>query len=295
MSDPRGRASVPFDRIAPGDPVGTWRHEVTREAVERHRRATQQDPYPDAELAPVSFFAADGVNLADRFWDISQSVHAGQRLRVEGLARIGQILTVTGVARDKFTKRGRRYVTSEILTADERGVVLARGLMTGVLVYGEGESAAEGPAARAASGPAEPAVPAAPSEARGSAEAVRRLVPLVRTMTREAMVLYEPPGEVNLHTDDATARAAGLPASIATGTLVLAYVFDLLYRSYGPASLLGTELDVRIRRPVFAGDRVETSADVLGAERGRIRHAVRCRTPLGEAVVGSAWVPELPA
>jgi acyl dehydratase len=264
--------------------------------VERHRRATQQDPYPDAELAPVSLFAADGVNLADRFWDISQSVHAGQRLRVEGLARIGQILTVTGVARDKFTKRGRRYVTSEVLTADERGVVLARGLMTGVLVYGEGETAAEGPGHPAAA----PEVAAGGAVAAASAGpappgAAKRLAPLVRTLTREAMVLYEPPGEVNLHTDDATARAAGLPASIATGTLVLAYVFDLLYRSYGPASLLGTELDVRIRRPVFAGDRVETCADVLGAEAGRIRHAVRCRTPLGDAVVGSAWVPETPA
>jgi acyl dehydratase len=292
VSDPRGRASVPFDRIAPGDPVGTWRYEVTREAVERHRRATQQEPYPDAELAPVSLFAADGVNLADRFWDISQSVHAGQRLRVEGLARIGQVLTVTGVARDKFTKRGRRYVTSEILTADERGVVLARGLMTGVLVYGEGETSAEASGSAAAPGAAAAGPVAAASAGPAPPGAKKRLAPLVRTMTREAMVLYEPPGEVNLHTDDATARAAGLPASIATGTLVLAYVFDLLYRSYGPASLLGTEVDVRLRRPVFAGDRVETGADVLGTEAGRIRHAVRCQAPLGDAVVGSAWVPE---
>ena len=51
---------------------------------------------------------------------------------------------------------------------------------------------------------------------------LERLEPLIRTMTRDAMILYEPPREVNMHTDDAVARAAGLPAAIATGTLFLA-------------------------------------------------------------------------
>jgi acyl dehydratase len=198
---------------------------------------------------------------------------------------------VSGVAREKFTKRGRRYVSSEIFTEDAAGRVLARGLMTGVLVYADaapaetadGSSRASVEAVAGAAAPARLA-PAAPA---------RRLGPLRRTLTREAMVLYEPPGEVNLHTDDATARAAGLPASIATGTLFLAYVFDLLYRGYGAGSLVGTELDVRIRLPVFAGDVVETSADVLGTEAGRVRHAVRCRTARGDAIVGEASVAEL--
>ena len=111
-------------------------------------------------------------------------------------------------------------------------------------------------------------------------------------MTREAMTLYEPPGEVNLHTSDELARAAGLPASIATGTLFLAYLFDLLYREYGMGSLVGTELDVRIRLPVYAGDRIEARAELFSREGGRLHHRVRCRGPHGDVIVGRASVPE---
>lgn len=276
MTDPKGRQSIPFDRIEPGMELGTFAYEVTPELVDRHRRATEQEPYPDASLAPVSMLAADGVNLADQFWDISQSVHAGQRLEVVRLPRIGDRLSVAGTAREKFTKRGRRYIVSDIETINQRGQLVAHGVTTGVIVYAEGEG---GPGQQRA----EPA---------GESRVLERLGPLVRTMTLEAMTLYEPPGEVNIHTSDAVARAAGLPAAIATGTLFLAYVFDLLYRTYGLDCVVGTDLDVRIRVPVFAGDRVETRAEVISHDVGRIEHLVRCTTPLGDAIVGRASVPE---
>jgi acyl dehydratase len=284
VKDPRRRASVPFGSIEPGDPVGVFTYEVTPELVERHRRATEQEPYSDPALAPLSLLAADGVNLADRFWDISQSVHAGQRLEVHALARLGDVLTVAGTARAKFVKRGRRYIVSETRTTNQRGELVARGLTAGVLVYSEGGegrepegsgAAREDPGSRA-SAPREPVE--------------RTLGPLVRTMTREAMILYEPPGELNLHTSDPVARAAGLPAAIATGTLFLAYLFDLLHREYGRHSLVGTELDVRIRLPVFAGDRVEALAQLTGRSGGRLHHRVRCRGPRGDVIVGTASV-----
>jgi acyl dehydratase len=183
---------------------------------------------------------------------------------------------VTGVARGKFTRKGRRYVVSDTTTRGEDGGVVARGTVTGVVVYGEGTPHGEGVR--------EPRPPApAPLATLG---------PLVRTMTAEAMRLYEEPGALNLHTDDALARQAGLPAAIATGTLFLAYVFDLLARSYGLASLEGSELDVRIRQPVFAGDRLETTADVLAREGGRVEHAVRVRGPRGDVIAGTARVRE---
>jgi acyl dehydratase len=276
MTDPKGRQTVPFDRIEPGMDLGKFDYEVTPELVDRHRRATDQEPYPDPGAAPVSMLAADGVNLCDQFWDISQSVHAGQRLEVVSLPRIGDRLTVTGQAREKFTKRGRRYVVSDVRTTNQRSELVASGVMTGVIVYAEGES---GPGQQRAQPPEEPRV-------------LERLEPPGRTMTLEAMTLYEPPGEVNLHTNDEVARQAGLPAAIATGTLFLAYVFDLLHRTYGMGSVVGTDLDVRIRVPVFAGDRVETTADVISRDAGRIEHAVCCRTPLGDALVGRAAVPE---
>jgi acyl dehydratase len=275
--DPKGRPTVPFDAIEPGQEVGSFSYALDEETVSRHLRATQQEPYP-GPWAPVSILAADGVNLADRHFDISRSVHAGQQLEVLALPRLGATLTVRGRAVRKFVKRGRRYVETATETSDDAGLVVARGTTTGVVVYAEG---AEEAGARAERRPEPPA--AAP-------EVLEELPALERTMTREAMVLYEPEGERNLHTDDAIARAVGLPASIATGTLFLAYLFDLLYRRYGMRSVVGTALDVRIRAPVFAGDRVVARGQVVAREGAADRLLVACSGPRGPVIAGSAVV-----
>jgi acyl dehydratase len=271
VRDPKQRPTVPFDRIEPGTPLGTFHYEVTPELVERHLVSTEQQPQGD--FAPISMLAADGVNLADQFWDISQSVHAGQQLEVLALPRIGDTLTVTGTALERFVKRGRRYVVTGTQTANADGEVIARGRTTGVIVYSEGSEQAE----RSAPALEEPVL--------------ETLGPLTRTMTLEAMRLYEPPGEENIHTSHERAVAAGLPGPIATGTLFLAYAFDLLQRSYGDDSRVGTEIDVRIRLPVFVGDRIETRAEVVGREGGRVRHRVRCTGPSGDVIRGTASVP----
>jgi acyl dehydratase len=295
MDDPKNRPKVPFDRIRPGDPIGPFAYELSEELVDRHRRATEQARYPDPRRVPVSLLAADGVQLADRFFDISQSVHAGQRLEVVRVPLLGEELTVRGEARDKFVKRGRRYVVTETLTTNARGEVVARGTTTGVVVYAEGatEGAAEGAPEGAGQGAGQGERTAPKPAPEPPPKVLEHLSPLVRTMTLDKMRLYEPPGEVSIHTDDAFARSAGLPAAIATGTQFLAYLFDLLYRSYGMQAVVGSELDVRIRLPVFAGDRVEAAADLLSREglAGRLEHAVRCRTERGDAIVGRAWVP----
>jgi acyl dehydratase len=277
-TDPKGRPKVPFEEIRPGDPIGPFEYELSETLVDRHRRATEQAPYPDEALAPVSILAADGVQLADRFFDISQSVHAGQRVEIARIPRIGERLRVTGEAREKFVKRGRRYVVTDTVTSGEGGAVVARGTTTGVLVYAEGDSSGEGsPAAR----PAPTDLPAV----------VETLGPLRRTMTLEKMRLYEAPDELSIHTDDDFARSAGLPAAIATGTQFMAYLFDLLYRTYGLDSVVGTELDVRIRLPVFAGDVVEAWADRLESDGAWIEHVVRSHVERGDAIVGRARVP----
>ena len=56
-------------------------------------------------------------------------------------------------------------------------------------------------------------------------------------------------------------------------------------------AVVGTELDVRIRLPVFAGDRIEASADLVAREGGRLEHVVRSRVERGDAIVGRASVP----
>lgn len=278
LPDARGRATVPFDAIEPGADVGSFSYALDEKTVSRHLQATQQAPGP---FAPVSLLAADGVNLADRHYDISQSVHAAQRLEVYTLPRLGSTLTVRGRAAAKWVHKGRRYVEIDTETRDDAGTRIATGVTTGVVVYSE-RVADQG--VRPA--PREPALPEGP--------ALETLAPLERVMTREAMILYEPEGEVNFHTDDEVARAVGLPASIATGTLFLAYVFDLLQRRYGAAAIPGTALDVRIRLPVFAGDRIVTTGEVAERAAGIDRLRVACTGPRGAVITGTARVRSAP-
>jgi 3-hydroxybutyryl-CoA dehydratase len=80
------------------------------------------------------------------------------------------------------------------------------------------------------------------------------------------MILFEPEDETNIHTDDEVARAAGLPAAIAAGVQFMSYIFEMLHREYGFASVSGTVLDVRIRNPVFAGDTVTAHGRVTSVD-----------------------------
>lgn len=118
------------------------------------------------------------------------------------------------------------------------------------------------------------------------------LAPVSHLVTMEDMVLFEPEGEKNIHTDDEVARAAGLPAAIAAGVQFMSYIFEMLHQAYGPASVPGTVLDVRIRAPVFAGDTVTARGRVTGAANGRVSLEVWCENQRGEHVIaGTAEVP----
>jgi len=121
------------------------------------------------------------------------------------------------------------------------------------------------------------------------------LEPVSRVVTLEEMVLFEPEGEMNIHTDDEVARAAGLPAAIAAGVQFMSYVFEMLYREYGFQSVTGTVLDVRIRAPVLAGDTVTAKGRVTGSQvssaGARVSLEVWCENQRGDHVIaGTAEV-----
>ncbi len=119
-----------------------------------------------------------------------------------------------------------------------------------------------------------------------------QLSPVSHVVTMDDMILFEPEDEKNIHTDDAVARVAGLPAAIAAGVQFMSYVFEMLQRSYGSSSVQGTVLDVRIRAPVFAGDKVTARGQVTGVADGRAILEVWCQNQRGERVIaGTAEVP----
>lgn len=123
------------------------------------------------------------------------------------------------------------------------------------------------------------------------------LPPVSRVVTREDMVLFEPEGEKNIHTDDEVARAAGLPTAIAAGVQFMSYIFEMLQREYSFRSVEGTVLDVRIREPVFAGDTVTARGRVTevgtdGAGGSRVSLDVWCENQRGgQVIAGTAHVP----
>ena len=118
------------------------------------------------------------------------------------------------------------------------------------------------------------------------------LSPVSHVVTMADMLLFEPEGEKNIHTDDAIARAAGLPAAIAAGVQFMSYIFEMLRQAYGPDSVAGTVLDVRIRAPVFAGDMITSRGRVTGVVGNRALLDVSCENQRGEQVIGgTAEVP----
>lgn len=134
----RQRADQAFHELPIGTDMGSIEYTLSAQRVERHLRATHQTPYPEIDgekLAPVSILAGDGIRLAESRFDISESVHAGQRLEVINIPIVGSRVKVSGKVVDKFEKGGRQFVVMDTVSEDDRGRVLARGRMTGVARY----------------------------------------------------------------------------------------------------------------------------------------------------------------
>ena len=134
----RQRADQAFHDLPVGTDMGSIEYTISEERVARHLRATHQTPYPESggeRLAPVSILASDGIWLAESQFDISESVHAGQRLEILNVPMVGSRVKVSGRVADKFEKGGRQFVVMDVVSEDDRGRVLARGRMTGVARY----------------------------------------------------------------------------------------------------------------------------------------------------------------
>ncbi|HEY8449901.1 MAG TPA: MaoC family dehydratase [Bacillota bacterium] len=115
-------------------------------------------------------------------------------------------------------------------------------------------------------------------------------------MTRYSQALAEPGYERNIHTDEAVARAAGLPGPIMEGRMGVSLISGLLGQTFGDAWLGGGALSVRFVRMVPAGEALTACArlqDVRHGEQGAELHLeVWCETANGERpIVGEAWLP----
>lgn len=74
----------------------------------------------------------------------------------------------------------------------------------------------------------------------------------------------------NIHTDDETARRAGLPRAVAQGRYPIGYLSEVLLDFFGKRWIQGGQLEVSLVKPIFPGDRIT------------IRGKVKDKIPEGE-------------
>ncbi len=102
---------------------------------------------------------------------------------------------------------------------------------------------------------------------------------LRRTMTEERMRWYSDAlhtvteaaavplsSGANIHTDDAVARANGLPGRVADGMISTNWISGLLAEAYGDDYLARGSLRTRYVRPIFVDDRIEVVVRISSRE-----------------------------
>jgi acyl dehydratase len=123
----------------------------------------------------------------------------------------------------------------------------------------------------------------------------QEIEPIVRQMTIERMSRPLMAGGNPIHYDPAFAKAAGLPAPIATGVMSSALMSEMLTRAFGIEWIRSGSIDVKFIRPIYAGDTLTTRGRVTSKNETstgvRIALSIWCETQRGESVtVGSASV-----
>ncbi len=127
------------------------------------------------------------------------------------------------------------------------------------------------------------------------------LASLDRAVTQEGIGKYaQASGDFNpLHLDAQFAEATHYGRIVAHGMLVLAYISDMMGRSFGSHWPESGRLKVRFRAPVYPGDRVTTSGEVtrISEEGGllRVDCAVRCCRQDGEEVINGEASVTMPS
>lgn len=70
----------------------------------------------------------------------------------------------------------------------------------------------------------------------------------------------------NIHTDDETARRAGLPGAVAQGRYPIGYLSEVLLDFFEKGWVQGGQLEVSLVKPIFPGDRITI--------RGRVKEKI---------------------
>ncbi|HLF04110.1 MAG TPA: MaoC/PaaZ C-terminal domain-containing protein, partial [Dehalococcoidia bacterium] len=265
-----------YQRLEIGEQLGHLEYAVTPEQLQLFREAVE---FPEACFPSIAAkeYAEVLVRKHGRIPVISAK-HQDHYLRPP---RLLKRLQVTGWVREKYQRRGRRWLVVETFSVDEDGTEVLRSQHTFMLPDLEVPKSADTKSAM----PPEPALPGG-----------ERLPPLTKVLSQDKIDRFEtlsrglrpsveavnpraeglrlpqmgqtPPR--NIHTDAALAEAMGLSAPIASGQMAFAYLHELLARRFGDDFLWGGQLAVTFVKPLAAGDAV-TAHGVIRERRAEER------------------------
>jgi len=130
-----------YDDVAIGwhFPAEPSRFDVTDAVVDRFCAATGDETglygAPDGEgqrLAPPMIAAVYLINVLKARGGPPGGVHAKQQLAFHERIYVGDTLSTQGCVTDKYIKKERRYVVASTETRNQRGELVATGLITSI-------------------------------------------------------------------------------------------------------------------------------------------------------------------
>ena len=233
-------------------------------------------------------------------------LHSRNELEFVRPVFVGQQVTITGKATEKYQKRGQNYRVLAGEVRDQAGRVCLRMRAT--------ETVGLAPATPVGKGLGAPPTDAITGELPASAPVVTqagRWVPLgaaLPSLTKrtsfEQSVLYSgfPHGWVdggarsmwvNIHTDPEDGRRHGQPDAVVQGLCSAAYISEVCVNFFGPSWFTTGRLSTAFIRPVIVRDEITASGLVKRIEiedgRQRLWLDVWCKNQRGELVtVGRA-------
>ena len=202
--------------------------------------------------------------------------------------RAGDEITSERWVHEKYERRGSRFVVFRVSATNQRGLRVGEYDYTCIFDYGLGQRSdakAPRPAAQ------ETAQPTGPERLRavGPGEA---LVPLTVTETQESMdakdafrLFGERTVGSNIHTDEEFARSNIFGTTVNSGPATMAYVDQMLQRSFHPETLMhGGRLLMRAITPFRAHDVVTLTGQIDSRQGQGVRCSVRGTNQAGGLV-----------
>jgi acyl dehydratase len=230
---------------------------------------------------------------------IAGGVWTREQITYHRPVQLDEVLETRGEIARRYVRAGRLFSVSSSETRNEAGKLVVSSCTTGLVQYRRDASLSDSEEGRSDADVSRPSADVSVAGANPSLTTLLALrvgdrvagpaveVSLARMRERDGSRDDNP-----IHTDPEAARRAGLSAPIAGGAHVLAYLQELLMRSWGSEVLLhGAHFDVRWISPVHAGRKVEPSASVSARDPDRVALQVEVLCEGRSATIGTLAIP----